>query len=98
MAGVKKVVQVGDSGVAVIADTYWHARKAIDALPIVWDPGENVKVSSATIADFLKTGLDAEQAFVGNKRATRRPRSRRRRENSRRSTAIPTSTTPPWSR
>ena len=34
MAGVKKVVQVGDSGVAVIADTYWHAKKAIDALPV----------------------------------------------------------------
>ena len=67
MAGVKKVVPVGDSGVAVVADTYWHARKAMDALPIVWDPGENAKVSSATIADFLKDGLDAEQAFIGNK-------------------------------
>ncbi len=67
MAGVKKVVQVGDSGVAVIADTYWHAHKAIEALPIVWDPGEAGKVSSASIAKFLETGLDAEQAFVGNK-------------------------------
>jgi isoquinoline 1-oxidoreductase beta subunit len=27
MAGVKKVVQVLDSGVAVVADTYWHARR-----------------------------------------------------------------------
>jgi isoquinoline 1-oxidoreductase beta subunit len=67
MPGVKKVVQVGDSGVAVIADTYWHAHKAIEALPIVWDPGEAGKVSSASIAKFLETGLDAEQAFVGNK-------------------------------
>ena len=67
MPGVKKVVQVGNSGVAVIADTYWHAHKAIEALPIVWDPGEPAKVSSASIAKFLETGLDAEQAFVGNK-------------------------------
>ena len=67
MPGVKNVVQVGDSGVAVIADTYWHAHKAIEALPIVWDPGEAGKVSSASIAEFLKGGLDAEQAFVGNK-------------------------------
>src|SRR5205823_9914716 len=34
MAGVKKVLQVGESGVAVVADTYWHAKKALDALPV----------------------------------------------------------------
>jgi isoquinoline 1-oxidoreductase beta subunit len=67
MPGVKKVVQVGETGVAVIADTYWHAHKAIEALPIVWDPGPGGKVSSASIAEFLKSGLDAEEAFVGNK-------------------------------
>jgi len=66
MRGVKKVVQVGDSAVAVVADTWWRAKTALDALPIVWDEGENVKVSSATIAEVLKAGLDAEQAFVGN--------------------------------
>src|SRR6185503_1079585 len=55
-----------DSAVAVVADTWWRAKTALDALPIVWDEGENVKVSSATIAEVLKAGLDAEQAFVGN--------------------------------
>src|SRR5262249_60469855 len=60
------VVQVGDSGVAVVADTWWHAKTALDALPVVWDEGENTKVSSATIAEWLKAGLDADQAFVGN--------------------------------
>ena len=67
MKGVKKVVPVGDSAVAVIAETWWQAKTALDALPIVWDEGPNAKVSSATIAEFLKEGLDAEQAFVGNK-------------------------------
>jgi isoquinoline 1-oxidoreductase beta subunit len=66
MPGVKKVVRVGDNAVAVVADSWWRAKKALDSLPIVWDNGENVKVSSATIADFLKEGLDADQAFVGN--------------------------------
>ena len=67
MKGVKKVVQVGDTAVAVVADTWWQAKTALDALPIEWDEGENAKVSSASIAEILKAGLDAEQAFVGNK-------------------------------
>jgi isoquinoline 1-oxidoreductase subunit beta len=67
MPGVRKVVQVGDSAVAVIADSYWRAHKAIEALPVVWDPGEAGKVSSATIASHLGSGLDADQAYVGNK-------------------------------
>ena len=66
MKGVKKVVQVGDTAVAVVADTWWQAKTALDALPIVWDEGPNAKVSSADIAGILKAGLDAEQAFVGN--------------------------------
>jgi isoquinoline 1-oxidoreductase beta subunit len=68
MKGVKKVVKVGDSAVAVVADTWWHAKTALDALPIVWDEGENAKVSSASIAKWLAEGLDpAQSAFVGNK-------------------------------
>jgi isoquinoline 1-oxidoreductase beta subunit len=66
MKGVKHVLKVGDTAVAVVADTWWHAKTALDALPIVWDEGPNRKVSSATIADWLKAGLDAEQGFVGN--------------------------------
>ena len=67
MPGVKKVVMVGDTAVAVVADSWWRAKKALEAMPIAWDEGENVKVTSATIAEFLKAGLDAEEAFVGNK-------------------------------
>ena len=66
MPGVKKVVPVGDDAVAVVADTWWHAKTALDALPIVWDNGDNAKVSSQSIAKWLKEGLDAEQAFIGN--------------------------------
>jgi isoquinoline 1-oxidoreductase subunit beta len=67
MRGVKKVVKVGENAVAVVADSWWRAKKALEAMPITWDGGDNAKVTSATIAQFLKEGLDAEEAFVGNK-------------------------------
>lgn len=64
--GVKKVVRVGDSAVAVIADTWWRAKTALDALPVEWDLGPNAKESSATVAAMLKAGLDATDAVAGN--------------------------------
>ncbi|MES2384687.1 MAG: molybdopterin cofactor-binding domain-containing protein [Pseudomonadota bacterium] len=64
--GVKKVVRVGDSAVAVVADTWWRAKTALDALPIEWDYGPNVANSSASVAQMLKAGLDAPDAVVGN--------------------------------
>jgi isoquinoline 1-oxidoreductase beta subunit len=59
-------VPVGETGVAVVADSFWNAKTAAAALPIVWDEGPNADVNSAAIADMLKEGLDADQAFVGN--------------------------------
>jgi len=66
MPGVKKVVQVGDSAVAVVADTWWRANAALGKLPIEWDEGPNKNVSSASIAEWLRAGLDANDAVVGN--------------------------------
>ena len=66
MPGVKHVVRVGDDAVAVVADSWWRAKTALEAVPVVWDEGTNAKVTSATIADFLKEGLDSDQAIVGN--------------------------------
>jgi isoquinoline 1-oxidoreductase beta subunit len=66
MPGVKKVVTVGDNAVAVVADTWWRAKTALDALPIEWDGGANAALSSESIDQMLKEGLAAEQAFVGN--------------------------------
>jgi len=66
MPGVKHVVRVGDDAVAVVADSWWRAKTALEALSVAWDEGKNAKVSSATIADFLKEGLDSDQAIIGN--------------------------------
>ena len=64
MPGVRHVLKVGETAVAVVADTWWQAKTALDALPIKWDEGPNAKVSSASIAETLKAGLDADQTFV----------------------------------
>jgi isoquinoline 1-oxidoreductase beta subunit len=65
MPGVRNVVQVDETAVAVIADTWWRAKTALDALPVTWDEGPNREVTSASIAAMLEGGLDAADAFIG---------------------------------
>jgi isoquinoline 1-oxidoreductase beta subunit len=66
MPGVKRALKVNDGAVAVVADTWWRAKKALDALPIVWDEGAGAKESSQAIAERLKGGLDAvDEPFAG---------------------------------
>src|SRR5215472_14472529 len=36
MPGVKKVVAIDGNAVAVIADTYWNAKTALDKMPVEW--------------------------------------------------------------
>jgi isoquinoline 1-oxidoreductase beta subunit len=57
--GFRKVVKVDDHTVAVVADTWWHAKTALDALPIDWDFGASAAATSASIAEHLKEGLSA---------------------------------------
>jgi isoquinoline 1-oxidoreductase beta subunit len=64
--GVRKVVKVGDNAVAVVADTWWHAKTALDALPVEWDEGPNAQMSSASINKMLDEGLIADDVFTGN--------------------------------
>jgi len=63
--GVRGAVQVDDHTVAVVADTWWHAKTALDALPVVWDEGEGATQSSAKIAEHLAGGLSAPNAYAG---------------------------------
>jgi isoquinoline 1-oxidoreductase beta subunit len=61
MPGVVDVVQIPD-GMAVVADTYWHARKAREALSIVWDEGAGAAVND-------KAMIDGMRAAAGNGKA-----------------------------
>jgi isoquinoline 1-oxidoreductase beta subunit len=67
LPGVHKVVAVEDDAVAVVADTWWLANTALEALPITWDEGPNARLSSASIEQMLDEGLSsANKVFVGN--------------------------------
>jgi isoquinoline 1-oxidoreductase subunit beta len=68
MPGVRHVLTVDDATVAVVADKWYQAKTALAALPITWDEGPNAQVSSASIASFLKEGLDAAQASLGQRK------------------------------
>ncbi|HUK04801.1 MAG TPA: molybdopterin cofactor-binding domain-containing protein [Burkholderiales bacterium] len=68
MPGVKKVLTLHDSAVVVVADTWWHAKLALDEVRIAWDNGPSGNISSADIDKMLAAGLDADQAFVHNQK------------------------------
>ena len=55
--GIKAVVRVDDESVAVLADSFWRAKSALELLPITWDFGPNGKESSVSIAERLREGL-----------------------------------------
>ncbi|HSB68513.1 MAG TPA: molybdopterin cofactor-binding domain-containing protein [Candidatus Methylomirabilis sp.] len=67
LPGVRRVVKVNEATVAVVADTWWRAKSALDALPIVWDEGAGASQSSAMIAEHLKEGLTAQEAYAFRK-------------------------------
>ncbi|MBL0148590.1 MAG: xanthine dehydrogenase family protein molybdopterin-binding subunit [Ideonella sp.] len=56
MPGVVDVVQIPD-GVAVVADTYWHAVKAREVLSVQWDDGANAKLNTAAMFEATRAAL-----------------------------------------
>jgi len=67
MSGVRHVLPVGDNAVAVVADTWWQAKTALEKLPVTWDEGPNAAEDSKAIAARLAEGLDAPTTAVGNR-------------------------------
>ncbi len=61
--GVRQVAQIS-SGVAVVADGYWPAKKGRDALEITWDEGPNAQLTSAGISQLLAQRADQPGAVA----------------------------------
>lgn len=66
MPGVIKTVNIG-SGVAVIAESYWEARQAVDKLKIEWTLPELVNYSSDSIKTKLEQLIDSEEGDRAHK-------------------------------
>lgn len=64
MHGVVKVIPMEDAVAVVAEGSWWYAQQALKALPIEWDFGESAKVSSASILEFLREGLNMKDAPV----------------------------------
>ncbi len=65
LPGVKHVVQTS-AGVAVIADSWWQAKTARDAVAIKWKSGPNAKLSNAAIYAGLKAAAAGQGKEVRN--------------------------------
>jgi isoquinoline 1-oxidoreductase beta subunit len=50
MPGVQAVVQISD-GVAVVADSWWRAKKAMETVKVQWDEGAGASLSTASVID-----------------------------------------------
>jgi len=61
--GVVAVVEV-DGGVAVIADSFWRARQAAEALEVEFTPGPADGLDTAAMRKTLLAGLDDDDAAV----------------------------------
>lgn len=69
MPGVLRVVDFssaagGVAGVSVIARSFWQARQAVAALPVVWEVGAQAGLDSATIFKDLAQRLDGDAGHV----------------------------------
>ena len=67
--GVKQVFTVagyngGTAGVAVIADTPFHAMKALRSVSIIWNHGAMATVSSTQVMQTLATTLDTKDGHA----------------------------------
>jgi isoquinoline 1-oxidoreductase subunit beta len=64
MPGVRRVVRLSNA-VAVVADSWWRAKRALEALPIVWDDRGNRSWSNDRVGEIVAAALDAEKSQVG---------------------------------
>lgn len=68
MQGVVQVIDFSMegavAGLAVVAQSYWQAKQALDKLPVIWDDGEHAQLSTESIFKDFASKLDSESGFA----------------------------------
>ena len=66
MPGVKAAVEI-PNGIAVVADSFWRAKTALEVMPVEWDLGAHANVSSADLQKMFRAALDKEGVVANEK-------------------------------
>ena len=66
MPGVLDVVQI-DDGIAVVANSYWRAKKARDVLTVEWDEGAGAKISNASMIAGMRVAAEHDKSLSVNR-------------------------------
>ena len=64
LSGVLPAHTGAGAGVAVVADSWWRARQAAQALPVEFTPGPHAGLSSQAIFDAFSRALDTDAGHV----------------------------------
>ena len=64
--GIVQVVNLNEF-VAVVADNWWRAKEALKEIAIEWETGENARLSTASVQNYLKEGLKLPELAVARK-------------------------------
>ncbi len=65
MRGVSDVLVIQEQAVVVLADRYWRAKTALDALAIEWADGPHAQLDSAQIDAQLLAALQGQDSGTG---------------------------------
>jgi isoquinoline 1-oxidoreductase beta subunit len=66
MPGVRTAVEV-PNGIAVVADSFWRAKTALEVMPVEWDLGEHAQVNSEVLRQEFHAALN-EAGVVANEK------------------------------
>lgn len=64
LRGVRAVVPV-PHGLAVVADTFWHAKRAVDVLQIEFEAGDSTTVDDRSLFEAHSAAIRREDGMVG---------------------------------
>jgi isoquinoline 1-oxidoreductase subunit beta len=68
--GVIDVIRL-ENAVAVVGEHFWAAKQGLEALDIIWDPGENADLTTAELRGALAEALRNDKSIVAREQGKR---------------------------